>query len=527
MSDIIREALDDVNANRYGSDGKWLEQLTVKVAPYINDWDVIEAWRWQDWPNLQNHYSDKTDIGIDLVAQRSDGQFIAIQCKSRKLDEQGQGKPITKNEFDSFVATSSDQLWAERWLVVNGNVSLGKNANATAGQKPVKPVNIETDLRSQLEGEMASKLDPCPHCAGGRKQTRDCMQREAIENSIYLLQQNANANNSDSARGRIILPCGTGKSRIALRIIEELTVEGQVSVVLCPSIALVAQLRREFLVVARRNLKVMAVCSDQTAALGSDLNTDPTVDLGHTSAAEVKGFVTTDSVKIGEWIDDVAKENDRIGVIFGTYQSSHKIATALTGRRVQVMVADEAHRTSSLRRISQDEQKLRDFTVCHDNGRFPAKFRVYQTATPRVYSTDSKGQVMKDDGWIVRDMADEDIFGTELYRKSYAEAVANGWLTDYRIIAIGVNDKDAYETANRLAADGNKKLSTAHFLKGLVLALVMGGALRPKGVEIRSSINFMNLIARSKEMATALQSLTVRNWLKRRLEAGGGSISRL
>ncbi len=84
-----------------------------------------------------------------------------------------------------------------------------------------------------------------------------------------------------------------------------------------------------------------------------------------------------------------------------------------------------------------------------------------------------------------------------------------------------MNDEDAYQTANALAAKHGKKLSTAHFLRGLVLALVMGGAMRSKGVEVRSSINFMNLIARSKEMTKALESVAVRDWTQRRLEAEG------
>ena len=63
-----------------------------------------------------------------------------------------------------------------------------------------------------------------------------------------------------------MLPCGAGKTRIALRIVEELTYPGELSVVLCPSIALVAQLRREFLQNAKAPLRVMAVCSDKGVA---------------------------------------------------------------------------------------------------------------------------------------------------------------------------------------------------------------------------------------------------------------------
>ncbi len=379
-------------------------------------------------------------------------------------------------------------------------------------------VNIETDLRKQQDTDM-----PDLHINdGGHRQSRDSMQGEAIETSVRLLQQYAQANDDGRARGRIILPCGTGKSRIALRILEKLTEPGQVSAVLCPSIALVAQLRGEFLAHCKEGLNALAVCSDEGVAKDKDLATDPTADLGHTSASEVKGLVTTKADEIRAWIDTVAAKGDRIGVIFGTYQSSHRIADALSGcwRQIKVLIADEAHRTAGLRRIARMEDRLRDFTVCHDDARLPAKYRVYQTATPRIYSTDGPSRkVKKSDIWVVRDMADESVFGTELYRKSYADAVANGWLTDYRIIAIGVNDEDAYRTANALAEKHGKKMSTAHFLRGLVLALLMGGALREKGVDIRSSINFMNLIARSKEMTAALGSDVVRRWVQQRLDA--------
>ena len=518
-SDRISNALDEIErTSPHQTDGEWLERLTVECAPLIAEWDVDESWLWADWPGRSEHYPHATDIGIDIVGRRlSDGKLIAIQCKSRQLDEGGRGAQVTKHELNSFIAASSDPIWAERWLVTNGAIRLADNAVATAATKPVKPVNIESDLRKQQGLNQSGHTEPCPHCDGsGDRRTRDCMQREAIETSVDLLQKHAAV--TGKARGRIILPCGTGKSRIALRIIEELTQPGQVSAVLCPSIALVAQLRGEFLAHCKGSMNALAVCSDEGVAKDRDLGTNPTADLGHASASEVKGLVTTRADEIGKWLKTVS-EGDRIGVIFGTYQSSHRIADALrmSGQEIQVIVADEAHRTAGLRRIAKIEDKLRDFTVCHDDGRFPAKYRVYQTATPRVYNTDGKTRTNQE--WVVRDMADEAVFGPELYRQAYADAVAHGWLTDYRIIAIGVNDEDAYQTANALAAKHGKKLSTAHFLRGLALALVMGGALRSKRVEIRSSINFMNLIARSKEMTSALESEVVRSWVQRRLEA--------
>ncbi len=509
----ISNALEEIQFHRlHQTDGQWLEALTARFAPMIADWDIREAWSWMEWPERSTYYPETPDIGIDVVAQRrSDDRFIAIQCKSRKLNAHGRGADITKKEFDSFLAVSGDDRWAERWLVVNGDVRLSSNADKTVGQKRVTLVNIETDLRTQLDADRAG-VSMVPEQEGCR--TRDAMQTEAITKSVRRLRAQAQAHETGRARGRIILPCGTGKSRIALRIIEELTEPGQISAVLCPSIALVSQLRREFLTHGKTDIAALAVCSDDGVVRERDLATDPTADLGQTVASEVKGLVTTQVDAIIAWMDTVKAEKDRIGIIFGTYQSSHRIADALDDcdRHIQVMIADEAHRTAGLRRIAKLDEKLRDFTVCHDDDRFPATYRVYQTATPKVYNPAGKARQTRTDDWVVRDMADAEVFGVELHRESYAEAVANRWLTDYRIIAIGVNDEDAYQTANQLAENSRStKLSTAHFLRGLVLALLMGGVLRSKGVDIRSSINFMNLTATSEEMADTLRSSPIFN----------------
>ena len=167
------------------------------------------------------------------------------------------------------------------------------------------------------------------------------------------------------------------------------------------------------------------------------------------------------------------------------------------------------------------EEQLRDFTVCHDDSRMPARYRVYQTATPRSYETG--GRSLQNDEWVVRTMDDETVFGVELYRRSYAEAVAHGWLTDYRIIALGVHDPDAYHLANELAQNqtGNQGLTTSNFLKGLALALVMGGGLRRDGVTLHSSISFMNTVKASREMTDVLNSQAVREWVQQRLSEAG------
>ena len=546
----IEEAIKKTaEMNPQETDGKWLEVVTVECAPYLKEWDIAECWHWDEWPDRKERFPETTglDVGIDVVAKRrSDGKYIAIQCKSRQLDEGGHGDSIKSDEIARFSAASASDFWEERWLVTNGGNPLASGAEQSLSMhhKPLKPIYITNDLRQQQQADAASE-DGGPGKPGGPNpdgdeclQTKSAMQDEAVATSVRLLREQERSESGGlplgEARGRIILPCGTGKTRISLRIVEELTPAGGLSIVLCPSIALVAQIRREYLQNASVSLDVLAVCSDESAGFdpkkesSRNATRDPTVDNSNVSASEIKGRVTTDASEIAGWMREPAR-GDGIKVLIGTYQSSLKVSEALLSEGVQrasVMIADEAHRTAGLKRrniksasANNEERRLRDFTVCHDNERFPVTYRVYQTATPRIY--DSK-RPTGNQNWIVRSMDDETTFGVELYRKSYQEAVRNRWLSNYRIIAIGINDPDAYETANQLAkatkSKGRRQLTTTDYISGLAFALTMGGATQGGEVDIKSCIAFMNTVDKSKNMAQDLQSDTVKQWVQRWLD---------
>ena len=542
---IIAAAIATVaEAGPHSTGGQWLENLTVDVGPFIKDWNIVQCWHWTEWPEreLKQRQSTGQDTGIDVVAINRDGEHVAIQCKSRQLDEYGRGDSINKPEIDSFASASSDDFWSERWIVTNGDNPLGRNAmTAVPKSRPIKVINIANDLVQQ---QAAFTDENCPHCEPNpdgeeRRQSKSCMQAEAIAESIRILREHEQSESGGlpigQARGKVILPCGTGKTRISLRIVEELTPPGGLSIMLCPSIALVAQIRREYLQQANADIRALAVCSDETAGYDprkeSTRNTaaDPTLDNSNVSASEVKGKVTTDPTEISDWIRD-GESTGQVSVIFGTYQSGSRISEALheTGVTAKVLVCDEAHRTAGLRRkgkaksteMSEEERRIRDFTLCHDNDAFPATYRVYQTATPRIYDTSRVNRDQASD-WIVRSMDDERTFGVELYRKNYVEAVNNQWLADYRIIAVGVNGPDEFRIANTLAGEtqskGRNPLTSAHFLRGLAFALAMGGATQQRGdgtVPIKSCIAFMNTVDKSRNMAEDLQTPAVRNWLQ-------------
>ena len=369
--DVIEKAIATVaEASREQTGGKWLENLTVNAGPHIKDWNIAQCWAWSEWPEREAQFPGTTnqDVGIDCVAVRRDGEHIAIQCKSRQLDEYGHGNPINKEEFDSFASASADPFWSERWIVTNGDNPLGNNVKQTLAMasKPVKMFIIGNDL---LQQQAAFIHEECPHCEPNpdeeeRRQTKTCMQTEAIAESVRILREHERSDSGGlpvgQARGKIILPCGTGKTRISLRIVEELTSPGELSIVLCPSIALVAQIRREYLQHAENDMRPLAVCSDETAGYDpkkeSSRNTaaDPTLDNSNVSASDVKGKVTTAPTEIAQWIHD-GQGTHQVSVIFGTYQSGSRIAQALEETGVTANVP-RRRRSAPHRRTAPEAQ---------------------------------------------------------------------------------------------------------------------------------------------------------------------------
>ena len=149
-TEIIDGAIAELELSHEG--GEWLEELTVRVAPYIREWDMSAAYTWGEWPERESCFPDTTnlDIGIDVVAiRRSDGRHIAIQCKSRHLDKSGRGTDINKNEIDKIVGASADTFWSERWIVTNGNNKLSGAATSMTSLH-TKPLRYSTYTRTCL-----------------------------------------------------------------------------------------------------------------------------------------------------------------------------------------------------------------------------------------------------------------------------------------------------------------------------------------------------------------------------------------
>ena len=523
----------------HAGDGKWLEQLICDLGHLFPEWGVKEIFAWEDWPERTERFptSKSRDVGIDNVAVRDDGGFVAIQCKARAGNTE-----LTVDDLGPFAMSAGDDSWVERWVVSNAQFSSGvKEANSRTESRPLKLIDFVEPVRKLALNQAIGYRDD--------KQLTE-MQDTVVSKVLKELPNHAKTGrscwNAEEARGHIVLPCGTGKTRVAYRVMKGLVKNGEIAVILVPSIALVSQIKREFQTLAKQDgitLHTLAVCSDSTAGRTKNgrfktedtvnLDKDLTIDTSHVHSFEVVGDTATSEEQVVEWLLKHDDEELAILALFSTYQSSHNTAYGLRTlkRKAKLMVGDEAHRTAGVKKIPVNGERIRNFTLCHDKDAFPATYRLYQTATPRVY-TKAKAQSSlydeDDSTWDIRSMNDESTFGPELFRLSYVDAVQRELLSDYRIIAWGISEGEATETekiVDKLNAiseedkDSDTKWTTSLAMRALTLAAFVAGCV--PDANIRSVIAFCNRIKISTELSKAVQSQPIQEWLTRYFERLG------
>ena len=356
--------------------GRWFEQLFMRVALQEPEFEIEGIWRWPDWPEREALTGlDGRDIGIDLVARRTSGEWVAIQCKC--YDDR---HVLGKGGIDKFLGGSQQPVFRLRWIVAT--CRWGPNAErAIQNAHPqITQVDFRQYLNVQVEEEDAKRpvQEPWP------------LQSEAIEDAVTGL--------ANHDRGRLIMACGTGKTFTALRIAEEIVEDGQRILFAAPTIALVSQARREWLRQTTRRLECMVVCSDPTAG-GRNENEDIRI-------SELECPVTTDPSEIAGALDGEGVTR----VVFCTYHSLGRVteAQALHGAPAfDLAIADEAHRTTGAilgERRSSVARKV-DFQEFHDDARLQARKRLYMTATPRLYTERSRSK-LAERGVEVVDMGD-------------------------------------------------------------------------------------------------------------------------
>ncbi|MBS1693084.1 MAG: Helicase associated domain protein [Actinobacteria bacterium] len=221
-------------------------------------------------------------------------------------------------------------------------------------------------------------------------------------------------------RAQLVMACGTGKTLVGRWYAER--VGAAVSVVVVPSLNLVAQTLREWRSGGGWPFQALITCSDASTADGVGERADGDgQDIADSFWTRLRARVTTDAAVVTTRLSGRSAEQPL--VIFSTYHSLHVVAEAARSAKVvvDIVIADEAHTLAG--------QSRADFRVALDE-KLPAKRRVFMTATPVVSSNDDASQ---EDSELLS-MDDAARFGPVAYRLDFAEAIARGLLVDYRVL---------------------------------------------------------------------------------------------
>lgn len=229
---------------------------------------------------------------------------------------------------------------------------------------------------------------------------------------------------ANDRRAQLVMACGTGKTLVGRWYAEQL--RPAITVVVVPSLNLVAQTLRVWRSVGGWSFEALITCSDASTAGGvGERAPDDGQDISPLYWESLRARVTTDAAVVATRL--VEHTPDRPLVIFSTYHSAHVVAEATRTAAVTVdlLVADEAHVLTGRPRL--------EFRVVLDDSQFRVQRRVFMTATAVSVDTDDGA----DQGETVEpglSMSDVGLFGAVAYRLSFAEAIAQGLLVDYRVV---------------------------------------------------------------------------------------------
>ena len=349
--------------------------------------------------------------GIDLVGETRSGEFWSIQCKYLQDTDQ----ELSHRIIASSVATTFESSRGFSYLLVCTTTQRVTNHYDHNPKvlfyglpiwQQIDAAFLDT-LRSKLAGKKVALTPYSP-----RKH-----QINAIQDGLKHFKV------GKATRGKLIMPCGTGKSLTAWFLSQAL---GSKRVVIAvPSLSLVKQTLGVWTREAYHNnvaVDWICVCSDETAGrVEQDDAAIKVKDLG------VPCLTSPD--EIAKWLKT---ERKGLTVVFTTYQSGQVLATAARKAKFafDLGIMDEAHKTVG------DGDKLFSHLI-HDHN-IEIRQRVFMTATERRFSGSSDK---------ILSMDDPEVYGETFHLLTFKKAmeVIEGErqiLCDYNVITIGVSRQE-------------------------------------------------------------------------------------
>ena len=462
-----------------------------------------EVWLWSEFP-CHDQFGGK-DIGIDLVAKTFSGEYWAVQCKCYADD-----KYITKPDVDTFLSTSGktfevegvEHAFAQRlWISTTNKWNSVAELTIKKQTPQVTRLNLIDLEADDVDWE---KLEQGLYGKASRPKPFAIMEHQ--QKAINRVHEYFKTRD----RGKLIMACGTGKTFTSLKIAENETQSNGFVLFLVPSIALLGQTLRAWSAQANVPIHAVCICSDGQVSQQKIKNDEEGV-----SVIDLALPASTNTDYILYQLEAIRHEERKgMTVVFSTYQSIEVISRAqqeLLKRTkgeygvFDLIICDEAHRTTGISLKGTEESA---FIKVHSNDFIQAKHRLYMTATPRLYTDEARKKAEESDV-VLCSMDDVSMYGDEIYRIGFGEAVEKQLLTDYKVLILAVGDKDITPALRDVITneDGTITVDDASKFVGCINALskrVLGDEGLIKATDplpMRRAVAFCSTIKDSKATA--------------------------
>ena len=394
--------------------GNYFEYLCKLFFLFDNKWNnlIKNSWLLNDTPleiKKQLNIPNK-DIGIDIILETNDNEFYAVQCKYRK----NINNEISWKELSTFFGLTfgiSNKFKKGIFIsnTINPNKYIDKCPNViNILYHTLKETSINTFIlmKNFLMKEKYKKIIFEPRN----------YQNEIINKAINYFKEND--------KGRLYMPCGTGKTLVCYWIYEKLKLNNVCISV--PSLYLLSQVYNTWSEM-KNNCKYLLIGSD------AEIKEQPDTGL----------ILTTSEKEIQKFLI-----NNKKYIIITTYQSSDILCNVLIRNKIKLdmCIYDEAHKTvgngnRTFSSLLSDKLKI--------------KKRLFTTATEKIYK--GNNELSDDDELNILSMDDKNIYGDIIHTYSLKKAIEDKQLCDYKIICPLIN-KQCYKSMlkeNKYVIDKN------------------------------------------------------------------------
>ena len=476
----LKKSIVKFHKTKQGEIFEDFSEYLIKTNPLFYNYNIKNIWnfRYREIPINVLKYLNLApeDEGIDLIIETKDYKYLAVQCKFHKNDDYS----ISRNDLATCLDTTFNIGKNIENLFIISNCNSYSFKFDKLNYPHGKISFLLNDFITENEKEKFKNIKSL--ILGKKIIFKPVIPAKYQNKSIIKIIKNFKKHH----RGKLIYPCGTGKSLVGFWVAKKLKPK---NIIVCvPSLALINQLfntwARESLA-SKWKIEWRAICSKENS---TDIDKDD-ISL---KLAELPVKTLIEKNEIEEWL---SKKSKITKVTFITYQSVKKIIP-FKKNIFDLGIIDEAHRTTG--------GKENSFSKILFDQNVKIKKRLFMTATQRFYSGKSNKILGMENTEYYGNLNNNGVFD----EITFADAIklkrpdGSNALTDYEIVHLVFSKADIQNIykQNLFIKPSKKIAKKIKWNKSSEASMLVAGLAYKKAIKefkIKNTISFSSGIERS------------------------------